>query len=86
LSHYGAERHETDSQKAERLVQEELRILGWAEAELHCRREGDPRKVAIARRLRQETTMSLKWIAQRLDMGSWTCVSNLLHTALPQAA
>jgi hypothetical protein len=34
--------------------------------------------VAVARRLRQETTMSLKWIAQRLQMGSWTYVSNLL--------
>ncbi len=27
---------------------------------------------------RQEITMSLKWIAQRLQMGSWTYVSNLL--------
>ena len=25
--------------------------------------------------------MSLKWIAQRLDMGSWTYVSNLLQGA-----
>ena len=29
--------------------------------------------------LRQETTMSLHWIAQRLQMGSWTYVFNLLH-------
>jgi hypothetical protein len=28
---------------------------------------------------RQETTMSLKLIAQRLQMGSWTYVSNLLN-------
>jgi uncharacterized protein with HEPN domain len=28
---------------------------------------------------RWETTLSLKWIAQRLPMGSWTCVSNLLN-------
>ncbi len=33
---------------------------------------------SIARRLRGETTMSLNWIAQRLGMGSWTYVSNLL--------
>ena len=26
----------------------------------------------------QQTTMSLKWIAERLSMGSWTYVSNLL--------
>jgi hypothetical protein len=41
--------------------------------------KGDKSKVALARRLRQETTMSLKWIARRLHMGSWTHVSNLLH-------
>jgi hypothetical protein len=27
----------------------------------------------------EKTTMSLKWIAMRLHMGSWTCVSNLLR-------
>jgi len=32
----------------------------------------------LARRLRAETTMSLKWIAGELHMGSWTYVSNLL--------
>jgi hypothetical protein len=39
----------------------------------------------LARRLRQETTMSLKWIAERLHMGSWTYVSNLLNEQ-PQTA
>ena len=79
-------RQETDEQKAERLVQQELGHLGWAEADLHSLRKGDQRKVAIARRLRQETTLSLKWIAQRLDMGSWTYVSNLLRAAAQGAA
>ena len=27
--------------------------------------------------------MSLKWIAQRLPMGGWTCVSNLLRRIQP---
>jgi len=35
-------------------------------------------KIALAQRLRKETTMSLKWIALRLQMGSWSYVSNLL--------
>jgi hypothetical protein len=35
--------------------------------------------MALARLLRQETTMSLKWVAQRLHVGSWTYVSNLLN-------
>ena len=33
--------------------------------------------------LRQQTTMTLKWIAQRLHTGSWTYVSNLLHQNQP---
>jgi hypothetical protein len=77
-SHYGAERQETGLQKAERVVQEELERLGWEE-ELRARRKGHRAKVLLARRLREETTMSLKWIAQRLHMGSWTYVSNLLN-------
>ena len=78
-NHYGAERQETGVQKAERLVREELGHLHWSEVELRGRPKGHPGKVAIARRLRQETVMSLKWIAQRLEMGTWTYVSNLLH-------
>jgi len=35
--------------------------------------------VRLARRLRRETTMGLKWFAMRLHMGSWAYVSNLLH-------
>ena len=36
-------------------------------------------------RKRGKATMSLKWIAQRLNMGSWTYVSNLLNE-LPHTA
>jgi len=78
-NHYGADRRETAEQKAQRIVREEIDRLGWAEAELQIRRKGDPKKVAMARRLRRESTMTLKWIAQRLQMGSWTYVSNLLQ-------
>jgi hypothetical protein len=38
-----------------------------------------PVKVQLARMLRKESTMTLKWIAARLQMGSWTYVSNLLN-------
>jgi hypothetical protein len=79
LNHYGSARQETDEQKAQQLVREELNRLGWEEEALHTRRKGDKSKVLLARRLRQETTMSLKWIAERLQMGSWTYVSNLLR-------
>ena len=70
-------------QKAERTVMEEMKRLGWEKGDLQRRRKGDKGKVAMARRLRKETTMSLKWIAQRLQMGSWTYVSNLLREKAP---
>jgi hypothetical protein len=47
--------------------------------ELQGQPKGHSGTVMMARRLRQETTMSLKWIAQRLQMGTWTYVSNLLN-------
>ncbi len=36
------------------------------------------RPQGLAQRLTKETTMSLKWIAGQLAMGSWTHISNLL--------
>ena len=78
-NHYGSDRQETGEQKAQRIVLEEMKRLGWEEADLRQRRKGDAGKVMAARRLRQETPMSYKWIAQRLHMGSWTYVSNLLN-------
>jgi hypothetical protein len=32
----------------------------------------------LAARIRKDTTMSLKWIAHHLEMGTWTHLSNLL--------
>ena len=62
------------------MVSAELKKLNWAENELWEWRKGDPGKIRLARELREETTMSLKWIATRLKMGSWTYVSNLLRS------
>ena len=41
-------------------------------------------KVALARRLRRETTLSLKWIAQQLGVGSWKYLSNVLGQEAPK--
>lgn len=77
-SHYGVERQESGEEKAERMVEEELRRRRWTESHLRERRKGDPEKVKMALRLRRESIMTLKWIAQRLHMGSWTNVANCL--------
>jgi putative transposase len=76
--HYGPELREADLAHAEGVLQEQLLRRGWTEAELTRRRKGDAEKVEIACQLRARTTMTLKWIAQRLKMGAWTHVSNCL--------
>jgi hypothetical protein len=69
-SHFGEAVREAEEVRAERLVKEGLRRLGWRESDLKCRRKGEPKKVALARELRSQTTMPLAWVAQRLSMGS----------------
>jgi hypothetical protein len=74
----GEARFESAEEPALQLVAEALHRRGWTEAELQKRRKGDRHKMPMAGRLRGETTMTLKWTAERLAMGSWTNVSNLL--------
>jgi REP-associated tyrosine transposase len=77
-SHYSERRREAEQEKAERIVREELKRAGWQESDLPTQPKGARPKVAAALRLRKETTLTLRWIADRLEMGSWTYVSNLL--------
>ena len=76
--HYAGDRCESDEQQARRIIEEELRHRHWKPEGLARRRKGDPGKVLMALRLREETTMTLKWVADALHMGAWTRVSNLL--------
>ena len=39
------------------------------------------RKVRIALRLRREATMTLKWMAEQLAMGTWANVARRLYEA-----
>jgi REP element-mobilizing transposase RayT len=75
----GEEVRQSALAKAQRIAQEELDTLGWAASDLQGRRKSDPQKVRIAARLRRETTMTLKWIADRLWMGAATHVASLLQ-------
>ena len=78
-SHYGELVRESAIAKAERMVREELTKRKWKEASLATRSKGDPVKVAIAQRLRRETTMTQAWIAERLRMGTQTHLAHLLY-------
>jgi REP-associated tyrosine transposase len=77
--HYGQERQETAQATAERVVREELKKLRWTEQTLAQRRKGDAGKIRLARRLRQETTMTSAWIASRLRMGTRTHLAHLFY-------
>ncbi len=77
--HYGAERQETSETQAEEIIAEALRRRRWREKDLGWRSKGDAVKVALAMRLREETVMTVKWIAERLQMGTPGYVNHLLY-------
>jgi REP element-mobilizing transposase RayT len=77
--HYGEERAQTETAQAEQIVQAGLKQLGWKEADLGQRPKGDREKLKLAVRLRRETAVTVKWIAQRLRMGTWTHLNHLLY-------
>ncbi len=52
---------------------------GWTEEDWAGRPKTDPVKLEIARQLRKESTMTIPWTAQRLQMGSANTLRNRLH-------
>lgn len=65
--------------KADGTVRQELGCREWTEETLAARRKEDPEKVEMACRLRRETTVTLEWIAKRLQMGTKTHLAHLLY-------
>ncbi len=79
--HYGAERAETEQEKAEGIIAVELKRRGWTEEDLRQRPKADSGKVKLAQRLRAETVQSVGWIANRLHLGSRAYAHHLLWRA-----
>jgi hypothetical protein len=77
--HGGAERQERAEAKAERLLRAELKQRGWDARELARRRKGDRQKAKLALRLRQQTTMTWGWIAEKLVMGAAGYAANCVR-------
>jgi len=77
--HYGEERAETAEALAEQIIAAELKRRRWQEDELKKRPKGDAAKVALAARLRAGTTMTVGWIAERLEMGTRGHLNHLLY-------
>jgi len=77
--HAGELRREQAEGRAEGIVAEELRGLGWTESDLVCQPKGAAGKLVLAARLRRETTMPLKWIAGRVRLGTSKTANSNLH-------
>ena len=77
--HAGELRRESAQVKADRIIAEALRRLGWARSDLEQRNRSAPEKLELAARLRRETTLTIKEIAQRLYLGSWKSATTRLQ-------
>jgi REP element-mobilizing transposase RayT len=77
--HAGQMRRQANLARADRIMAAELKRLRWNEAELSRRAKSDPAKLALAARLRRETTLTIQEIADRLQMGSRKSVAPKLH-------
>jgi len=84
--HSGRLRQECAEARGERIIAEELKRLKWKEPDLKATPKTHPEKLALAGRLRRETTLTIRRIAQRLHMGSWKSLNNKLYLAGKQAA
>jgi hypothetical protein len=78
-NHPGIVRLETAVAKAERLIAQELPRLNWTGEDLLRRPKSDPLKLALAARLRRETTLSIRQIAERLSLGKPKGAKSNLH-------
>jgi hypothetical protein len=75
----GEQRLESAEAKAGRIMKEELARRGWTPEDLARRRKSDPEKLAIAARMRKETTISLKGIARLAWLGTSKGANTNLH-------
>lgn len=84
-NHPGQTRLETAEAKADRILAEELARWHWTRSDLAARQNKHPLKLALAARLRQETTLSVKQIAQQLHLGAPKGARTNLHKFMNQS-
>jgi hypothetical protein len=77
--HSGELRQESAQSRADRIMGEELQRLSWTPQDVALRRKSDPDKLAIAARLRRETTLSLKEVAHQVGLGTSKGANATLH-------
>ena len=67
---------QSEEQRAERLIRRIMNGIGLSENDLATLRKSDPRKQAVAWRVRTATTVGNRWLSERLQMGAPSAVSN----------
>ncbi len=72
-SHSGPARRAHDEKAAEEMLQRGLKLLGIKDVRQMPKNAGE--KVALAWWLRGRTTVSLRWVSRRLEMGHYSRVS-----------
>ena len=71
-SHSGRDKREHGERAAERSLREGMARLGLTEQSLGQGRKVTPEKAALAWWLRERTTVSLRWVSERLAMGHYS--------------
>jgi hypothetical protein len=84
-NHPGKMRLESAEAKADRLIVEELARLGWTQDDLAADRKSDSSKLAMATRLRRETTLTGRRVAEKLQLGKPEGARANLHRWLKQS-
>ncbi len=74
----------TAQAKPDRLVAEERLPLGWSAEDLVRRPKKDPGKLALAVRLRRETTLTIKDITARVHLGTYNTANARLRRVMKE--
>src|SRR6266496_3213901 len=80
-SHSGEAKSAHDEAAAERELERAFRVLGLKDQSVAGLRGSDPEKVVMAWWLRRRTTVSLRWVSERLSMGHYTRVTQAVSRA-----
>jgi len=78
-SHSGEAKAAHDEAAAERELQRALQVLGLNEEVVERTPKGAPEKLVLAWWLRRRTTVSLRWVSERLGMGHYTRVTQAIR-------
>ena|ERR1041385_1438062 len=74
-SHSGPAKVAHDQAAAEQNLERAMRALGLDRTSLEELPRGSPQKLALAWWLRENTTVTLRWVTERLGMGHYTRVT-----------